>query len=159
MTTRKITIIALIAGIVLGAAATEAFNVYRQFRDSRVFQERLRCRAVADDYVKENSTDEKNTDRSGSFLTLNKVDYSPGRNSCVADLVKDRYFPNAHGPSPISVSINRLHLPQRPENSPHPTVTSWEDVKLALPAHAPCCARRRLSVFRSSPKAISLRRL
>ena len=87
MTTRKITTMALIAGIVLGAAATEGFNFYRQSHDSHVFQERLRCKAVADAYVKEeNSTDPWH----GSWI-LDKVDYSPARNSCVAD-VKAHYF-------------------------------------------------------------------
>jgi len=40
MMTRKITIMALVAGIVLGAGATEGFNVYRQYHDSRILQER-----------------------------------------------------------------------------------------------------------------------
>ena len=83
MTTRKITITAIIAGIVLGAAVTEGFNIYRQSHDSQIFQERLRCKAVADAYVKENSTDEN---RTGRFVILHRVDYSPVRNSCVADL-------------------------------------------------------------------------
>jgi hypothetical protein len=55
MTTRKITTMALIAGIVLGAAAIEGFNVYRQSHDSRIFQQRLNCKAVADAYAKKNS--------------------------------------------------------------------------------------------------------
>jgi hypothetical protein len=80
MTTRKITTMALIAGIVLGAAATEGFNVYRQSHESRIFQERLRCKAVADAYVKrENSTDTES-------VFLGKVNYSPARNSCVAEV-------------------------------------------------------------------------
>ncbi len=95
MATRKITIMALIAGIVLGAAATEGFNVYRQSHDSqisqersRIFQERARCKTVADAYVKENSTDfkENPTAQSGVTVTLDEVDYSPARNSCVAEL-------------------------------------------------------------------------
>jgi hypothetical protein len=91
MMTRKITIMALIAGIVLGAAATEGFNVYRrshdsrifqESHDSRIFQERLSCKAVADAYVKE----ENSTDPELVNWTLDKVDYSPARNSCVAEL-------------------------------------------------------------------------
>ena len=77
MTTRKITTMAILSGIVLGAAATEGFNVYRQSHDSQIFQERLRCKAVADAYVKE----ETSTDPEHDFLTLDKVDYSPARNS------------------------------------------------------------------------------
>ena len=88
MMTRKITIMAVIAGIVLGVTATEGFNVYRQSHNNRIFQERLRCKAVADAYVKENSTDSKEDPFAKSWVTvtLDKVDYSPARNSCVAEL-------------------------------------------------------------------------
>ena len=98
MITRKITIMALIAGIVLGAAATEGFNVYRQSQDSyrqshdsRIFQERAHCKAVADAYVKENNTD------NGPLVSLlpGKVDYSPARNSCVAGVEKIMVIRNA----------------------------------------------------------------
>ncbi len=91
MMTRNITIMVLIAGMVLGAAATEGFNVYRQSHDSQIFQERARCKAVADAYVKENSTYGKESstypdgDPHGPLMTLDKVDYSPARNSCVAE--------------------------------------------------------------------------
>ena len=98
MTTRKITIMALIAGIVLGVSATEGFNVYRQsqdsFRqshDSQIFQERLRCKAAADAYVKEN-TDLNDNSVTGRSVTLEKVDYSPARNSCVAALEEATCF-------------------------------------------------------------------
>jgi hypothetical protein len=86
MMARKITIVALTAGIVLGAAATEGFNVYRQSHDSQIFQERVRCKAVADAYVKEKGPDFKEDPaaQSGVTVTLDKVDYSPARNSCVA---------------------------------------------------------------------------
>jgi hypothetical protein len=91
MMTRKVTIMALIAGIVLGAAATEGFNVYRRSHDSRIFQERVHCKAVADAYVKEN-TDLNNDSVTGRSVTLEKVDYSPARNSCVAELEETTYF-------------------------------------------------------------------
>src|ERR1039457_6142787 len=55
MMTRKITMMALIGGVVLGAAATEGFNVYRQSHDSQSFQQRVHCKAVADSYVKDNT--------------------------------------------------------------------------------------------------------
>ena len=88
MMTHKITIMALIAGIVLGAAGTEGFSVYRQSHDSRIFQERARCKVIADAYVKENSTNFKEDPNppDGVTVTLDKVDYSPARNSCVAEL-------------------------------------------------------------------------
>jgi hypothetical protein len=98
MMTHKITIMALIAGIFLGAAATEGFNVYRQSQDSyrqsqnsRIFQERAHCKAVADAYVKENTNLNDNS-VTGRSVTLEKVDYSPARNSCVAELEEGTYF-------------------------------------------------------------------
>jgi len=89
--TRKITIVALIAGIVLGAAATEGFNLYRRSNDSQSFQQRVRCKAVADAYVKEN-TDINDNSVTGRSATLDKVDYSPARNSCVAEVETATYF-------------------------------------------------------------------
>jgi hypothetical protein len=83
---------ALISGIVLGAAATEGFNVYRQSHDSQIFQERLRCKAAADAYVKE----EHSTDPEHVFVNLEKVDYSPARNSCVAEVERDFITEHAH---------------------------------------------------------------
>ena len=94
MMTRKITIIALITGILLGAAATEGFNVYRQSQNSRIFQERARCKAAADVYVKEN-TDLNDNSVTGRSVTLEKVDYSPARNSCVAELNTTIFAPGA----------------------------------------------------------------
>src|ERR1035438_7070438 len=98
MMTRKITIMALIAGIVLGAAATEGFNVYRQSQgsyrqshDNQIFQERLRCKAAADAYVKENTALNDNS-VTGRSVTLEKVDYSPARNSCVAEVETTSFF-------------------------------------------------------------------
>ena len=89
---RKITIMALVGGIVLGAATTEGFDVYRQSQnsgrrshDSEVFQQRVHCKAVADAYVKEH-TDLKDNSETGASAMLDKVDYSPARNSCVAEL-------------------------------------------------------------------------
>ena len=94
MMTRYITTIALVGGIVLGAAATEGFNVYRQSRDGQIFQERVHCKAVADAYVKANSTDVQAnpTDPNFASVTLDKVDYSPARNSCVAQVETVEFF-------------------------------------------------------------------
>jgi hypothetical protein len=75
----KVAIVTLLAGMALGAAATGGFSAYRHSHDSHIFEERLRCKAVADAFVKENNTESVS-------LTLDKVDYSPGRNSCVAEL-------------------------------------------------------------------------
>jgi hypothetical protein len=105
--TRKITIMALVAGIVLGAAATEGFNLYRQSQDSQIFERREHCKAVADAYVKENSTDfnKDPTTQSGLSVTLDKVDYSPARNSCVAELESTIFF---RGGALVSVSVQDL---------------------------------------------------
>jgi hypothetical protein len=86
---------ALMAGIVLGGAATESFNLYRQSHDSQIFQERARCKAIAEAYVKENNTDFKKDPfaKSGVTVTLDKVDYSPARNSCVAKLEMTYWSP------------------------------------------------------------------
>jgi hypothetical protein len=98
--TRKITIMALIAGIVLGAAATVGFNAYRQSQNSQLFQEfqeQARCKTAADAYVKENTTIDDGTD-TGDSVMLEKVAYSPARNSCVAEMEKTSFFPhNAFG--------------------------------------------------------------
>jgi len=75
-------------GIVLGAATTEGFNVYRRDHNSRIFQERVHCKAVADAYVKANSTNSQSSTDDSTFVsvTLDRVDYSPARNSCVSEL-------------------------------------------------------------------------
>jgi hypothetical protein len=98
MMTRKITIMALIAGILLGGAATEGFNAYRQSQDSyrrshdgQSFQQRVHCKAVADAYVKEN-TDLRDNSETGTSVMLDKVDYSPARNTCVAELETVDFF-------------------------------------------------------------------
>jgi hypothetical protein len=76
MATSKITTMALTAGIVLGGAATEGINIYRLTHSSRIFQQRLRCKTVADAYVKDKSSDQK-----GGYLTLIKVDHATQRNT------------------------------------------------------------------------------
>jgi hypothetical protein len=101
MTTRKITTMALITGIVLGAAATEGFNVYRQSHDSQIFQERLRCKAVADAYVKENSSDTEGITEWVSLIP-GQVDYSPARNSCVAGVETTHVVRGSRPMRPIS---------------------------------------------------------
>jgi hypothetical protein len=104
-------VLLLIAGIFLGAAATVGFNVYRQSQDnyrrsqnSRIFQERVHCKAVADAYVKEN-TDLNDNRVMGKSVTLDKVDYSPARNSCIAELETTIYF---RGGALVSESVEDL---------------------------------------------------
>ena len=51
-------------------------------RDSgQLFQHRLRCKTVADDYIRANSDD------SGT-LFLERVDFSPNRHSCIATFIR-----------------------------------------------------------------------
>ncbi len=95
MMSRKITIMALMGGVVLGAAATAGFNVYRQTHDSQIFQERVRCKAAADAYVKVN-TDLNDNSETGRNVSLYKVDYSPARNSCIAEVETTSYFKGGH---------------------------------------------------------------
>jgi len=95
---RKTTIMALMGIFVFGAAATAGFKIYgrvqdsyRQVQASQIFQQRVHCKAVADAYVKE-KTDLKNDGVTGTSAALDKVDYSPARNSCVAELETTFYF-------------------------------------------------------------------
>ncbi|WP_146071962.1 hypothetical protein [Bryocella elongata] len=92
MMPHKITMVALIGGVVFGAAVTEGIDLYRrsqesyrQSRDGQTFQERAHCKSVADVYVRQN-TDLGDDGATGTSVTLEKVDYSPGRNSCVAEV-------------------------------------------------------------------------
>jgi hypothetical protein len=75
----KIVTVALIIGAVLGATATEIYDVYRYSHKNYVFEKRIHCKSVADSYVKEQKND-------WLYVSLlpGKVDYSPARNSCVA---------------------------------------------------------------------------
>jgi len=70
--------------LVVGAGVNEArhslLNRKSEARDqstSELFQHRLRCKSVADDYSKANSD-------GSSTLFLERVDYSPSRHSCIA---------------------------------------------------------------------------
>jgi hypothetical protein len=81
----------LIGGFFLGVAATEGFNVRRQSHDSQIFQQRMHCKDAADAYVKE-KTDLNENGVTGTSVTLEKVDYSPARNSCVAELDTTTYL-------------------------------------------------------------------
>lgn len=97
MMTSKITIMALIAGIVLGAAVIVGFNAYRQSQNSKIFQEfqeQARCKTAADAYVKEKTTITEDSTDTGVSVMLEKVAYSPARNSCVAEMEETSFFPH-----------------------------------------------------------------
>ena len=136
MTTGKLTVMALMGGVVLGAAATGGFDAYRQSRDSRVFEERAHCKALADAYVKAHSTAaEANPDSSGFVsVELDNVAYSPARNSCVAALETTIAIPHVAIVSesvedllsgrPCSPPAVRRNVRQRPCCSPRPATHS-----------------------------------
>jgi hypothetical protein len=71
---------ALIAlGLCAGVAFDEAWHTVQPRANAEVFQQRLRCRTLADAYAKKNSDDY-------STLELERVDFSPTRQSCVASI-------------------------------------------------------------------------
>jgi len=81
-------VIVALVGICVGAAIDEALHAARnrksqaKDRDSNeLFQHRLRCKAVADDYARANSDD-------SSTLFLERVDFSPSRHSCIASFTR-----------------------------------------------------------------------
>lgn len=90
MTSQTITVMALAVGIVFGAAVSQGFDIYRQSHNSQAFQERVRCKTIADDYVKRNA--DLTDGPTGKIVTLDKVDYSPARNSCVAEVEEITLF-------------------------------------------------------------------
>jgi len=78
----QMVLIALV-GICVGAALDEAVHVVRNRqsqaidRDSNeLFQRRVRCKSLADDFVKKSSDESTN-------LLLERVEYSPARHSCI----------------------------------------------------------------------------
>jgi hypothetical protein len=64
-------------GILSGAFTSEALHMVRDKHRHEVFDERLRCKSLADAYIKANSDEH-------SYLMLERVDFSPSRNSCIA---------------------------------------------------------------------------
>jgi hypothetical protein len=87
---KKLWLFALVAlaGICVGAAIDEGLRTVRNRKppakdpdNSELFQHRLRCRSVADDYIKANSDD-------SSSLFLERVDFSQSRHSCVATFIR-----------------------------------------------------------------------
>jgi hypothetical protein len=70
-----------LAGLCIGAALDEGLHAIRNRSGDEVFQQRLHCRTFADAYVKKNSD-------ANTSLILERVDFSPGRRSCVATISK-----------------------------------------------------------------------
>jgi hypothetical protein len=75
MMNRKTTIV-LVIGILLGSIAVEAIHIIRDKHRHEVFEERLRCKGLADAYLKAETEED-------SYTTLDRVDFSPSRNTCI----------------------------------------------------------------------------
>jgi hypothetical protein len=83
----RFALVALLS-LCIGAGLNEALHAVRNRRSKskspeggELFQHRLRCKTVADDYIRANSDD-------SSALFLERVDYSPSRHSCIAALIR-----------------------------------------------------------------------
>jgi hypothetical protein len=77
----RITVVAFLVGVLVGTGSVEAFHMIRDRNHRQVFEEKIRCKGLAEVYVKSNSEDE-------SFVLLERVDYSPARNSCIASALE-----------------------------------------------------------------------
>lgn len=64
------------AGALIGAAGVQAIHVIHDRTDDALFKQRLRCKALADKYVKDNTS-------SLNKVVINRVEFSRSRNSCV----------------------------------------------------------------------------
>jgi len=63
-------------GLICGGGGVELYH--RSHDEQAMFDQKMRCRALAEEYVK------KRTD-SGIGAALQRDDYSPARNSCIAE--------------------------------------------------------------------------
>ena len=67
----------LVIGAVVGVGGTETFHIIRDRHRRDFFEQRIRCKQLAEDYVKKNSDDY-------TTVFLDRTDFSVRRNSCVA---------------------------------------------------------------------------
>jgi hypothetical protein len=70
-----------VVGALVGAAAVQTFHTIHDRRNEDRFKEGLRCKALADKYVKDNASDSKG-------VVVNRVEFSRGRNSCILSVVE-----------------------------------------------------------------------
>jgi len=80
----------LLVGIVLGAAITTAYMERKQAQSKEVFEHKNRCLQVAQRYEKEH---DEGTYQLGISVDMLQVEYSPERNSCVAELIEEASNP------------------------------------------------------------------
>jgi len=85
MQTRGIAVV-FVVGILVGAGTLEVFQIIREHRRREFFEQRLRCKKLAEEYAKSHS------DNYNSVLP-DRSDFSTSRNSCVAST--DEYSGNA----------------------------------------------------------------
>jgi len=71
--------IAISVGVLLGAGLTEAFHRFMDRRSRERFEMNLRCKQLADDFVKRGTSDYHD-------VMLNEVRFSSSRNQCVASI-------------------------------------------------------------------------
>ncbi len=68
----------LVIGVLLGGITIEAIHIFRDKHRHEVFEQRQRCKSLADAYVKANWSELE------SYTTLDRADFSQSRNSCIA---------------------------------------------------------------------------
>lgn len=71
------TVLLLIFGMVIGAGGSEGFHILRDSHLQNAFQQKLRCKQLAESYVKSNSD-------GTTTVYLERSGFSTHRNSCVA---------------------------------------------------------------------------
>lgn len=71
----------IIIGMLIGAGGSEGFHILLGSRRQNAFQQKLRCKELAESYVRSNSNDM-------STVYLERSGFSTHRNSCVAAISK-----------------------------------------------------------------------
>lgn len=75
-----------VASLSIGAALDEVRHRIRDQHSAEIFEQRVRCRSLADEYAK------KNSDNNNTFF-VDHVDFSPSRHSCIAATLNARGEP------------------------------------------------------------------
>lgn len=76
MQTRRITVV-FVLGLLVGAVFVEGIQIIRDHNRREIFEQRLKCKNLAEDYVKANSDNY-------TSVFLDRADFSTSRNSCIA---------------------------------------------------------------------------
>lgn len=70
-------VLLLILGAIIGGGGVESFHRVRDRQRHEIFEQRLRCKQLADAYAKSNSDD-------STTVFIERIDFSSRRNSCLA---------------------------------------------------------------------------